>query len=319
MAGRRAVVLCGSALLFACGVAAGQKLTSMTLEPVPAPAIGIGRQIVFKATGNFTDGPRMLGGMGNPMLWHVLFQQPELRAVSCGSQTLCCQIVIPDAGGAFDAIWSENNNVRAVGSVSPATVHASLSCVSGPGGGSLSASWNGTFYSGSGVFDGSVPSAVAVKGLTWSSSNPAVASIDDRGIAVGNGAGTATIRATFGSTCWAGSPEEGDCSGSVLAETMLTVEAGSGPPPETALTSITSFTTAPSTAVAGAWDLSWSSTNAATNSIDNGVGIVPIAGSVTVTPKKSTVYTLTSTGVGGRAFAMATVTVSGPRRRAAGR
>lgn len=60
--------------------------------------------------------------------------------------------------------------------------------------------------------------------------------------------------------------------------------------------------------------LSWSTINAASVSIDNGVGAVPVAGSVTVSPKKSTTYTLTTTGIGGSTFATATVTINVPRR-----
>lgn len=249
MAGRRAAGLSYCILLFAFGATAqnvdftgtvpvtleysptqvlSPKLTSITLEPSPPPALSVGKQSIFKATGNFSDGStRILGGMGNPMLWHILFQSPQINAQSCGEPALCCQQVAPDASGKFDTTWGANKTVRAVGSINPATIHANLSCVSGPGAGSIDASWNGTFYSGTFTFDNS--GTVAVKGLTWSSSNLNVASINDRGIAVGNSAGTAIIRATFGSTCGATLPEVGDCSGSVFAETVLTVEAVTGP------------------------------------------------------------------------------------------
>ena len=57
--------------------------------------------------------------------------------------------------------------------------------------------------------------------------------------------------------------------------------------------------------------LSWTTTNATSASIDNGVGAVqPVsAGSVTVTPSTTTTYTLTATGSGGTATAQATITV----------
>ncbi|MBV8546964.1 MAG: hypothetical protein JO088_19665 [Acidobacteria bacterium] len=78
---------------------------------------------------------------------------------------------------------------------------------------------------------------------------------------------------------------------------------------------ITDFTVAPSTLIVGAWVLSWSSMNAASATIDNGVGAVPVGGTVTVSPKGSTVYTLTATGIGGSTAT--TAFVSFPRRRAA--
>ena len=57
--------------------------------------------------------------------------------------------------------------------------------------------------------------------------------------------------------------------------------------------------------------LTWTTTNATSASIDNGIGAVqPVSGgSVTVTPSKTTTYTLTATGSGGSATAQATVTV----------
>jgi hypothetical protein len=55
--------------------------------------------------------------------------------------------------------------------------------------------------------------------------------------------------------------------------------------------------------------------NAALVTIDNGIGTVPAAGSVTVSPKETTGYTLTATGIGGSKSA--TAFVSFPRRRAA--
>jgi hypothetical protein len=60
--------------------------------------------------------------------------------------------------------------------------------------------------------------------------------------------------------------------------------------------------------------LTWTSTNATTASIDNGVGSVsPVAGgSVSVSPSVTTTYTLTLTGVGGTITKTATVTVGHP-------
>ncbi|WP_244082553.1 Ig-like domain-containing protein [Desulforhabdus sp. TSK] len=55
--------------------------------------------------------------------------------------------------------------------------------------------------------------------------------------------------------------------------------------------------------------LSWTSSNATVCSVDNGVGGVPLSGSVTVSPSETTTYTLTATGPGGMARTAAAVTV----------
>jgi len=47
--------------------------------------------------------------------------------------------------------------------------------------------------------------------------------------------------------------------------------------------------------------LSWSSTNATAATIDQGIGDVPVEGSTTVSPTKTTTYTITATGFGGTA------------------
>jgi len=84
---------------------------------------------------------------------------------------------------------------------------------------------------------------------------------------------------------------------------------GNNPPTVTLTASPTTITSGQSAT------LSWTSTNATSLSIDNGVGAVqPIsAGSVTVTPSSTTTYTITASGSGGTATAQATVTVqAGP-------
>jgi YVTN family beta-propeller protein len=55
--------------------------------------------------------------------------------------------------------------------------------------------------------------------------------------------------------------------------------------------------------------LTWSSANADSASLDNGIGLVPINGSMTVSPATTTTYTITVQGPGGTATASATVTV----------
>jgi RHS repeat-associated protein len=59
----------------------------------------------------------------------------------------------------------------------------------------------------------------------------------------------------------------------------------------------------------GTSTLTWTTSNAETVSIDQGIGDVDVNGSVTVTPPETTTYTLTATGPGGTTTATATVTV----------
>lgn len=75
------------------------------------------------------------------------------------------------------------------------------------------------------------------------------------------------------------------------------------------------FTATPSSISTGSSStLSWTSANASSASIDNGVGsVTPVAGgSVSVSPTTTTTYTLTLTGAGGTIYKQATVTVSPP-------
>ncbi len=58
--------------------------------------------------------------------------------------------------------------------------------------------------------------------------------------------------------------------------------------------------------------LTWSATNATSVQIDNGIGSVAMSGSMTVSPKQTTTYTITATGSGETTSAQATVTVSAP-------
>lgn len=57
--------------------------------------------------------------------------------------------------------------------------------------------------------------------------------------------------------------------------------------------------------------LSWTSTNAQSAHIDNGIGVVSVDGSTTVSPEHTTTYTITVIGPNGAASAQATVSVTG--------
>jgi hypothetical protein len=62
-------------------------------------------------------------------------------------------------------------------------------------------------------------------------------------------------------------------------------------------------------AVGDSSTLSWTSTNADSASIDQGIGDVPVEGSTTVSPTETTTYTITAVGPGGSATDSVTVTV----------
>ena len=87
--------------------------------------------------------------------------------------------------------------------------------------------------------------------------------------------------------------------------TITIVGAGSGPSVSISASSETIQTGESST-------LSWSSSNAETATIDQGIGDIPVNGSITVSPSQTTTYTITATGPGGTATDSVTVTVIYP-------
>ncbi|MDY6792391.1 MAG: Ig-like domain-containing protein, partial [Thermodesulfobacteriota bacterium] len=73
-----------------------------------------------------------------------------------------------------------------------------------------------------------------------------------------------------------------------------------------------SFSASPATiAQGGSATLSWSSENAQSAHIDNGIGVVSTDGTISVSPEHTTTYTLSVTGPAGNASAKATVKVTG--------
>ena len=73
---------------------------------------------------------------------------------------------------------------------------------------------------------------------------------------------------------------------------------------------VDTFTAAPASITAGAAaTLDWTTTDATSVTLDNGVGLVAVDGSTTVSPLVTTSYTLTATGNGGTVTASQTVTV----------
>ena len=82
------------------------------------------------------------------------------------------------------------------------------------------------------------------------------------------------------------------------------------PPPPAAAVPTVSLSASPSSVEAGGCaNLNWSTTNALSTSIDQGVGAVEANGSKQVCPSSTTQYTLTANGPGGTRSEAATVTV----------
>ncbi len=136
--------------------------------------------------------------------------------------------------------------------------------------------------------------------LTWTSTNATQVTID-------NGIGDV--------------PLNGSMEVSPTSSTTYTITAiGPGGTDTSAITvnvmppvPSVSITASPETIVAGQTStLSWSSTNAETASIDNGIGSVDVNGSISVSPTQDTTYTITVNGPGGSDSASVTIKVTYP-------
>ncbi|HYM62812.1 MAG TPA: hypothetical protein VEZ11_18145 [Thermoanaerobaculia bacterium] len=125
------------------------------------------------------------------------------------------------------------------------------------------------------------------------------------------GGSVAQFAVTFGSNSVSGTIL--DSFGDQASFDATRTSAGAPP-------TVSTFKASPAEIVTGeSTTLTWSTSNATSVSIDNGLGSQPASGSVTVTPTQTTTYTLTATGPTDTATATAKVTVvpPGPRRRSA--
>jgi myo-inositol-hexaphosphate 3-phosphohydrolase/glucose/arabinose dehydrogenase/lysophospholipase L1-like esterase len=96
-----------------------------------------------------------------------------------------------------------------------------------------------------------------------------------------------------------------------VTQNYIAGSAGGAAPPEAP--EVLTFAASPDTIVETASStLSWTTQNATSVSIDNGVGSVALNGNTSVSPSATTVYTITATGPGGSDNATATVTVQPP-------
>jgi hypothetical protein len=134
--------------------------------------------------------------------------------------------------------------------------------------------------------------------LTWTTTNATTVSID-------HGVGSQALSGSVG------------VSPASTTTYTLTVNGPGGTITKTATVTVNipaptiSFSATPSTIGSGqSSSLVWTTTNATTVTIDNGVGSQPLSGSTSVHPTQTATYTLTATGAGGTMTSQATVTVS---------
>jgi len=144
------------------------------------------------------------------------------------------------------------------------------------------------------------PSTVPAGGFTelnWTTTNATNVTIDNGvGPQPVNGSVTVIPAGTTTYTLTATGP-----GGTATASVTVTVDAPS----------VISFTATPPTITAGgSTTLRWTTTNATSVVINNGVGSQPANGSADVLPTVTTVYTLTAIGPGGTSSSTVTVTVN---------
>lgn len=199
---------------------------------------------------------------------------------------------------------SIDNNVGSFGPTGTTVVHPTVTTsytatATGPG---------GTESAAAKVIVGTVaieqftasPATVAPSGtavLTWNVKGADTVSID-------NGVGTVAL--------------SGNANVNPSATTTYTLTATHAGQTVTATATVTvstavmiQFTAKPNNISAGqSATLSWTTGNAQSVTIDNGVGVQPANGSVTVTPAATTTYTATATGTTGSASATAAVNVT---------
>ena len=125
--------------------------------------------------------------------------------------------------------------------------------------------------------------------------------------APGSGSATLTLSSSAsavpGTTTAAVTASGGGVTGTVPLSVTIVPIAGPA---------VVSFTASPVIVAPGqSSTLSWTTAGATSASIDNGVGAVPVNGSVIVSPVQGTRYTLTVTGPGGTSGATVAVNVSG--------
>lgn len=212
-------------------------IVSVSLSPAEM-TLPAGQQGSFMVQANLDSGvtpTAHLAGGGTP-IWSLV-TEPGMNVSGCGTGVTLfnSQNFTVDSTGAFHEVWSPStpNTLKADGSMTiptgtaGASLSATLQCFDAPGTGSFAGFWQETQYDGTFTFAGG-SGAIAVVGLTWTSSNPAVASVDHGGIVTALSEGDATITATYGSRCWRSEPSATDCRGTTSGEAIVHVGPSSG-------------------------------------------------------------------------------------------
>ncbi|MEO8678643.1 MAG: G8 domain-containing protein, partial [Vicinamibacterales bacterium] len=139
--------------------------------------------------------------------------------------------------------------------------------------------------------------------LSWSTANATTVTID-HGVGTVAASGTTSVSPTATTTYTLTAL---NAAGPVTATATVTVTA---PPPPPPLPTATLTATPGTIASGGTATLTWSTTNATSININQGVGNVSASGTTSVSPTATTTYTLTATNAAGSTVATASVTVS---------
>jgi hypothetical protein len=146
------------------------------------------------------------------------------------------------------------------------------------------------------------PSTIASGGsssLIWNTTNANSVSIDN-GVGSQPLSGSTSVHPTLTTTYTLTATGPG---GTMTGQATVTVSSG----PSIAFSASPTFIGAGQSST-----LAWTTTNATSVSIDNGVGSKPTSGTVVVFPGSTTAYTLTAIGPGGTSTAQATVVIVAP-------
>ena len=229
-------------------------IQSVIVTPTSNSPATAGGTAFFRAEALLADplaSTRILGG-GGGAFWGVAWS-PRIPVGNCGTtaSSFGSQNVSINSQGVFQESWSPGtpNTLLASGSMTmptgtlvpvPASFSASLACGNNAATGMMAAVWTGERYDGTYSFNG-VDGAITVIGLTWSSSDTSVATVDNTGKVTLLAAGDTVITATFGSLCWQTVPGNAACQGTTSGSYELHVEpapsgggGGNNGPPLTA-------------------------------------------------------------------------------------
>jgi hypothetical protein len=184
-------------------------------------------------------------------------------------------------------------------SVSPTSTTTYTLTVNGPGGTITKTATVTVTQPAPTVSFSASPNTIGVGGtssLIWNTTNATIVTIDN-GVGSQPVSGTTSVHPTSTTTYTLTANGPG---GTMTGQTTVTVSSGP---------SITFFASPVFISAGQTSTLNWSTTNATSVTIDNGVGARPVNGTAAVTPGTTTTYTLTAIGPGGTSTATATVAI----------